>query len=79
MNNRKTEMKLTKTKANDNAELDQGEPVLDQGEPVSPWIKARQELVEMGLLVDTGKREWSPETNRYEIVWGLTEDHITRR
>jgi hypothetical protein len=35
---------------------------------------ARQDLVEMGLLVDSGQREWCEETGRYEIVWALASD-----
>jgi hypothetical protein len=30
-------------------------------------------LVKEGFLVDTGKREWSERTGRYEIVWVRTE------
>jgi hypothetical protein len=30
---------------------------------------AIQELVEQGLLVDSGERRWSQQTKRYEIVW----------
>ena len=37
----------------------------------SEIIAARQELVEMGLLVDSGRRKWCEETGRYEILWAL--------
>ena len=33
---------------------------------------AIQELIEMGLVVDTGQREWSERTQRFEIVWAST-------
>jgi hypothetical protein len=35
---------------------------------------ARQELVEMGFLVDSGRRKWCEETGRYEILWVLADD-----
>jgi len=38
-------------------------------------IKARiGELVEMGLVVDSGQRRWSEETGKYEIMWMLKPD-----
>ena len=33
--------------------------------------EAFEELVRMGLLVDSGKRRWSEKTKRYEIAWIL--------
>jgi hypothetical protein len=36
-------------------------------------IKAAiQDLVEEGLVFDTGRKRWSGKTSRYEIVWALT-------
>ena len=38
-------------------------------------IRARiGELVEMGLVVDSGQRRWSEETGQYEIVWMAKPD-----
>ena len=38
-------------------------------------IRARiSELVEMGLVVDSGQRRWSEETGQYEIMWMLKPD-----
>jgi hypothetical protein len=31
--------------------------------------EAIQELVRMGLVVDSGQKRWSQRTGRYEIVW----------
>jgi hypothetical protein len=33
---------------------------------------AIQDLVRMGLVVDSGQRRWSERTKRYEIVWTST-------
>jgi hypothetical protein len=33
---------------------------------------AIQDLVVEGLVFDTGRKRWSGETSRYEIVWALT-------
>jgi hypothetical protein len=30
---------------------------------------AMQDLVEEGIIVDSGQRKWSERTGRYEIVW----------
>jgi hypothetical protein len=36
-------------------------------------IKAAiQDLVEEGLVFDTGRKRWSERTGRYEIVWALS-------
>jgi hypothetical protein len=35
-------------------------------------LRARRELVEMGLVVDSGRRKLSKRTGRYEIVWQAT-------
>jgi hypothetical protein len=34
--------------------------------------EAIQDLVRMGLVVDSGQRRWSQRTGRYEIVWEST-------
>ena len=34
---------------------------------------AIQELVEEGLVADSGRRRWSERTGRYEIMWVSTE------
>jgi predicted Zn-dependent protease len=34
--------------------------------------EAIQDLVRMGLVVDSGQKRWSPRTGRYEIVWEST-------
>lgn len=34
--------------------------------------RAIQELVEEGLLVDSGRKRWSERTGQYEIVWMLS-------
>ena len=44
---------------------------------LSELIAARQELVEMGYLVDSGRRDWCEETCRYEIIWALAGDSET--
>jgi hypothetical protein len=31
------------------------------------------ELVGMGLVVDSGERSWCEQTQRYEVLWTLTE------
>lgn len=36
--------------------------------------RALRDLIEMGLVIDTGRREWSNETGRFHTVWGLAED-----
>jgi hypothetical protein len=33
---------------------------------------AIQDLVEEGLVFDTGRKRWSKRTGRYEIVWAHT-------
>ena len=38
-----------------------------------PVRDALEELVRMGLVVDSGRRRWSDRTGRYEIVWVLAE------
>jgi hypothetical protein len=35
--------------------------------------EAIRRLVAKGLVYDTGKRKWQPETRTYEILWQLTE------
>lgn len=34
--------------------------------------RAIQELVEEGLLVDSGRKRWSERTGQYEILWMLS-------
>jgi hypothetical protein len=36
---------------------------------------AIQDLVEMGLVVDSGRRRWSERTGCFEIVW-VCADHV---
>jgi hypothetical protein len=33
---------------------------------------AMKDLVEAGILYDTGRRRWSERTGRYQIVWAHT-------
>ena len=40
---------------------------------ISEIEAAIQQLVEKGLVVDSGRRRWSARTGHYEIVWTLTE------
>ena len=46
-------------------------------EPI-PTLKevnaAIQDLVEMGLVVDSGQKRWSERTGRFEIVWTCADD-----
>jgi hypothetical protein len=35
--------------------------------------EVREQLVKMGLVRDSGRREWRPETGTYEIIWEVTE------
>jgi len=35
--------------------------------------KAFNDLVRWGLVYDCGKREWSPRTGRYEILWAASD------
>jgi hypothetical protein len=34
---------------------------------------AVEELVRMGLVADSGERKWNEQTQRYEVLWTLTE------
>jgi hypothetical protein len=34
---------------------------------------AIKDLVEAGILYDTGRRRWSERTGRYQIVWAHTD------
>jgi hypothetical protein len=36
-------------------------------------VQAREELVAMGILRDSGRRKFEPRTGRYEIIWVMTE------
>ena len=55
--------KMTDTRKNHQATLDLDDP-----------LEALDDLIEMGLVVDTGRREWSDKTRRFHVVWGLAED-----
>jgi hypothetical protein len=33
---------------------------------------AIQDLAEDGLIVDSGRKKWSPQTGQYEILWTLS-------
>jgi hypothetical protein len=41
--------------------------------PDNECVRAIRDLVEKGLLADSGRKRWSKETGRYEIVWVITE------
>ena len=47
--------------------------LLDAPPTLSEIETAIQELVEEGLVADSGRRRWSERTGRYEIVWRSTE------
>jgi hypothetical protein len=43
---------------------------MDQFRPAFDALEtAMQDLVEEGIIVDSGERKWSERTGRYEIVW----------
>jgi hypothetical protein len=39
----------------------------------SPWVKAREDLVVMGILRDSGRRKYISELGEWQTVWELTE------
>jgi hypothetical protein len=53
----------------------------DERSSFEELVAAREELVAMGLLKDSGRRKFEPRTGRFEIVWVMTElgEDLARR
>jgi hypothetical protein len=57
-------------KENDMATRSQTEALFrPSDEMVEAFDQVFEEAVRKGIIVDSGKREWSERTGRYEIIW----------